>query len=457
MSTEFITGSNIYNVNPEKSTIAAGMFALNAAAANEASYDSGESYARPPCHPETRKEYLSYLDRWSSSPDSTILWMHGPAGTGKSSIAQSLCLKLAQNQQLGGSFFFRRGHASRANAMKVFPTIAYHLACVSNEIKLAICSSIAEDPAIFTKSLSVQLDKLILQPYQDVALTRPLVIVIDGLDECGDENRQQEILRAIGHAFTLGKRKSHICILIASRPEVHIQREFDEPCLHALHLGIRGSGSDVRTFLVDEFCRIRETHERMENVLAPWPEQEVVDHLVCKSSGHFVYVATVIRFIEDQDWSPFLRLNTVMGMRDPHSKSPFAALDQLYIQILSAVPDQTKLLQLLAVVAAGDSLAKKPLTLRVLSQLLHEDPADTRLILRRLHSVISVPPRHPETKLATAIVVHHASFLDFLNDSTRADKFYFTIAARNCLALQVIKAFCCLPENGIIDPLKNIT
>ncbi|KAJ7899378.1 hypothetical protein B0H13DRAFT_1466205, partial [Mycena leptocephala] len=67
----------------------------------------------------------------SSSSDkksSPIVWLHGPAGAGKSAIAQSLCQKLEEEGRLGASFFFKRGHQSRGHAKRFIATIAYQLA-----------------------------------------------------------------------------------------------------------------------------------------------------------------------------------------------------------------------------------------------------------------------------------------------------------------------------------------
>ncbi|KAJ7238950.1 hypothetical protein C8J57DRAFT_1373310 [Mycena rebaudengoi] len=102
---------------------------LHRVAANDASHDAGERSPPPQCHPETRTDILAELRDWSleAGPTSRILWLHGPAGAGKSAVAQTLCQDLQAEGRLGASFFFKRGDASRGDGMKLFPTIAYHL------------------------------------------------------------------------------------------------------------------------------------------------------------------------------------------------------------------------------------------------------------------------------------------------------------------------------------------
>ncbi|KAJ7718805.1 hypothetical protein B0H16DRAFT_1229716, partial [Mycena metata] len=105
-------------------------------------------------------------------------------------LAQSLCQKLAEEGRLGGSFFFKRGHSSRGNAQKLFPTIAYQLTFLLPGLKQYICRTIENDPAIVDRSLSTQLEELILNPCRRTRLAHPVSIVIDGLDECDGEHVQ---------------------------------------------------------------------------------------------------------------------------------------------------------------------------------------------------------------------------------------------------------------------------
>ncbi|KAJ6459496.1 hypothetical protein DFH09DRAFT_960569, partial [Mycena vulgaris] len=197
-------------------------------------HDSAERYPQPRCHPETRTGILKDLWDWSSETDhsSTVLWLHGPAGSGKSAIAQSFCQNLDAKDCLGASFFFKRGHPSRGSAKKLFSTVAYQLALPRNpNLHRFISQRVEDDPTILDRSLSLQLQKLIVDPCQQTILQRPVVIVIDGLDECDDQNIQQEILRSIEAAICDDSEHLPLRFLIASRKEPHIHDIFAAPCL----------------------------------------------------------------------------------------------------------------------------------------------------------------------------------------------------------------------------------
>ncbi|KAJ7899395.1 hypothetical protein B0H13DRAFT_1481802, partial [Mycena leptocephala] len=83
-------------------------------------HNSAQRYPQPKCHRETRTEMLENLWNWTHNLRNRIIWLYGPAGAGKSAIAQSLCLKLEAEGCLGGAFFFKRGHLSRGNGNKLF-------------------------------------------------------------------------------------------------------------------------------------------------------------------------------------------------------------------------------------------------------------------------------------------------------------------------------------------------
>ncbi|KAF7330617.1 AAA-16 domain-containing protein [Mycena sanguinolenta] len=133
-----------------------GFHVLHNVAAADAFHDSAERFPQPRCHPETRTKMLEDLWKWSSETDSdrTVCWLHGPAGAGKSAIAQSFCAKLAAQKRLAASFFFKRGHPSRGNGKKLFTTVAYQLAFCRPELKTAISRIVEDDLSVIHRALS---------------------------------------------------------------------------------------------------------------------------------------------------------------------------------------------------------------------------------------------------------------------------------------------------------------
>ncbi|KAJ7934426.1 hypothetical protein B0H13DRAFT_1591649, partial [Mycena leptocephala] len=151
----------------------------------------------------------------------------------------------------------------------------------------------------------------------------------------------------------------------------------------------------------------------MSSIPTPWPSPEILAKLVEKSSGYFIYASMVIKFIDDKHFRPTEQLELIQNLVPSNSESPFDALNQLYTQILSRVPqrNRAKLCDILCVIV------NFRLCLAHIEQLLGLKPGDVQLILRCLHSVLDIPP---DSSLHYVIHVHHASFLDFLRDPQRS-------------------------------------
>jgi pantothenate kinase-related protein Tda10 len=63
------------------------------ATATAAFHNSDELFNRPKCHPNTRLAALSKIMKWIKQEgglNTFIMWMYGPAGAGKSAIAQTI-------------------------------------------------------------------------------------------------------------------------------------------------------------------------------------------------------------------------------------------------------------------------------------------------------------------------------------------------------------------------------
>ncbi|KAJ7911258.1 hypothetical protein B0H13DRAFT_2482606 [Mycena leptocephala] len=316
------SGSQIHNHEE------AGIHHLYRAVALEALYDSAESFPQPKCHPQTRTELLDKLYRWATEPASvhSILWLHGPAGAGKSAVMQTLCQRLQDVGRLGGSFFFKRGHTTCGNANKLFTTLAYQLVLYRSELKDPILQRVERDKSILARGMDVQLRTLILEPCKLLQNAPPSILLIDGLDECEGHMIQREVLHLIGSVASHRLR-----ILVTSRPEPHIQETIDRETLFA-SVNIHQSFEDVRTYLRTEFSRIHDEHSTMRHTPTLWPSSNILEMLVEKSSGYFIYASTVIKFVDDEYSRPSKQLDIVQNLVPHDSESPFAALDQLYMQ-----------------------------------------------------------------------------------------------------------------------------
>jgi archaellum biogenesis ATPase FlaH len=159
------------------------------------------------------------------------MWLYGPAGAGKSSLAQSIAAGCEQGGVLLASFFFSRSDSTRNNIHRFIATLAYSVIQVVQESRSMIEQAVDSDPHIFSRSLDVQISHLVIRPLAQTLASNgsrrrfPHVLVVDGLDECQDEIAQRTVVRlfsSIFNSWDLGWK-----VLITSRPEQAIRISFD--------------------------------------------------------------------------------------------------------------------------------------------------------------------------------------------------------------------------------------
>ncbi|KIL54304.1 hypothetical protein M378DRAFT_849541 [Amanita muscaria Koide BX008] len=237
------------------------------------------------------------------------------------------------------------------------------------------------------------------------------VVIIDGVDECSNEQLQRRFLTAIGNAVKDGRVP--LRFLVCSRPEALIEETLDQfkdstPQIDLATLD--DSHRDVEKYLVDQFSATASK----QGLDPTWPGQEIIEEIVFESSGNFILPSTLVRFISDDDYSPESQLDIVRKLK-PHGKiSPFALLDELYLEVLKRPPDQDFLKAFLALLVGRGSIEQDD---------LHEDDAtlmnisekDLHTKLRKMRSLLKFEP---------FIDIYHKSFLDFLQDSSRSGQYH---------------------------------
>ncbi|KJA19264.1 hypothetical protein HYPSUDRAFT_894535 [Hypholoma sublateritium FD-334 SS-4] len=423
-----------------------GIDKLEKAANSNAMHNSSTRYDPPKCHPGTREAILEHIMQWIFGSDdrpALILWLYGPAGAGKSAILQSIAEKCAALDILLSSFLFSRSDGTRNHPGSLVATIAYQMSTRIPQITGALDAAILRDPLIFDKTLDAQIDVLIVGPLQRLVQSgffsdprsAPRLILIDGLDECNDEDHRRAVLRAIARAIRV--HNFPLLFLISSRPETDIRFSFDSPELAALwnSLGLDDSyrpDDDIQLFLTESFRWIKETHPMRGHIPSTWPTSSALNTLVSKSSGQFIYASTVIKYISAIRASPSRQLDVILGIREARSNDvPFAEIDALYTYILSSVQDRALMSDILALMMGYFSYSDEPCSLSSISWFLGVDQEDVAMIFSSLASIIrltNIDPRvdNPADLMDSDYYVQlsHASLSDFLADQNRSGRFH---------------------------------
>jgi hypothetical protein len=345
-----------------------------------------------PCMGSTREQLLSDIIAWAEAPAAPVVFrLNGLAGTGKSTIARTICENFAETGLLGASFFFSRQVAERRHTSNVVRTIAYQLARKQAVFADALSATLQNAPDLASaEGLQRLTTELLFKPARVMTADAKLLIVIDALDECNEDSSGRPggelgpLL--LGGLLQLSGR---IKLLLTSRAELEIVRMFNAASLGSqqtvmqLHdLDAAVVRSDIRAYFNASFAKIAAA--RPELGLRNWPSEKDIDVLVDLTNVLFVFAATVVRFVGTPKYSPRSRLDILLARREGKSEMPYHWLDQLYIQVLqiSVRSDQKEfaeeLCERLRNVVGIIIAAQQPLSISVHSILVNVDQAEAR-------------------------------------------------------------------------------
>ncbi|KAF7770211.1 hypothetical protein Agabi119p4_6185 [Agaricus bisporus var. burnettii] len=399
----------------------------------DATKDSSARYPPPRCHPDTRLKIRERLMRWLvyEYDEWKMLWVRGSAGTGKSAVAQSFADSCEEKGVFGASFFFSR--TARLDKFEtVVPTLVYQLARSVPEYHSFIVQCLANDHILLRNSPPVQFRKLIVEPFATLQYQcprRPIVIILDGLDECKGDNAQREILDMITNAIRTNPDLP-LRWLIFSRPEAHLKNTFSRlsECGREELIIDRECWENVERYVKDRLIEIKATYNDM--IPADWPPQNKLEELLDAVSGLFIFASTCLNYIDDpEEADPSSQLDSLLSFvrrsQGVVSRNPLAALDLLYSRILQGIPPNVfeTTWMILAYMCHRSKLDGHHLlaSAQALCNFLRLDQHDFYKAARGLYSAISVPG--PGNAAKTQLQFYHASFHDFLLDSHRSGNF----------------------------------
>jgi hypothetical protein len=234
------------------------------------------------CFPGTRVELLRDIDNWSKTSDGKcIYWLNGMAGTGKPTISQTVAGRLKRQNRLAASFFFKRGEQDRGNAKMLFSTLAKQLGGTIPQLCPGVHSAIEDNPDISERVLREQFEKLVLQPLLATSqrLGTIMVIVLDALDECDQEDDIRVIIRLLPQVQKSSSLQ--LRFLLTSRPVLPIRLGFESIpndyqglVLHEIPNQV--IEHDISLYIKDQFSKLRQ--ERSFSL--DWPGEESIKILI---------------------------------------------------------------------------------------------------------------------------------------------------------------------------------
>ncbi|KAF8217331.1 hypothetical protein K438DRAFT_1704370 [Mycena galopus ATCC 62051] len=393
---------------------------------------------------KTRQELFEELAWWSTGDfpgDITkqFYFLSGGAGLGKSSIAHQLCTRLDNSSDpapgapaLGASFFFVRGGGDLESTQLFFSSLAHQLAQSQPTLHPHIIAAARQYLKRGDRQQMKHAFKELLQdPLADASnvTPKPVVIVIDGLDECKERKLVPDLLRFL---LQLVRALSWVRVFVTSRPEPHIMSALTSADAGAVvyHRSLEDTleewGDDVRYYIKETVLKIPPYGDFVQN------NPRFLERLIERAGGVFIFARIAVTFLETYRNRPNpqeqfeLLLSSGGAEREP--------LDALYLQILQSAfppkdfpdssPGQTRLRSFLMIIA----LQKERLTPEAMALfglgLLKDDIV---WMTDQLRSALLIDNKG-------CVVPLHATFGEFLLDPKRCiNPLYHINPSKGCV------------------------
>ncbi|KAF7979694.1 hypothetical protein HWV62_41711 [Athelia sp. TMB] len=363
---------------------------------------------RPMCLPGTRKDLLKQIFDWLMTPsEENVLWIHGAAGLGKSTLATTVAEYFRGLQRRGAFLFFDRNSPIESAPSRVISTLAYQMAEHNGDVRAAISAAIDRDPQLVSAPLSSQFVSLLSEPLSKASaqIQGPIIIILDALDECGNVTTRRGLLDVLSRE--LGKLPCQFRFLITSRPDHDIKVALSS-CSNVRPIDLAmASDEDMLFYISYEIRRMYSQRHAVDQLPVGWPGQKAIQSLVSYAAGLFIWAATAVRLLIDAD-DPVGVMKLILSQ-----EREVFTLHQLYkTALLSAcnwhlggMTDTYKRILGMIIVS------QVPLTAETMADLLggEDSGRSCQIALQRLGCVIKWSTGEPARTV-------HKSFPDYITD-----------------------------------------
>ncbi|KAI0029069.1 hypothetical protein K488DRAFT_17452, partial [Vararia minispora EC-137] len=383
-------------------------------------YDSNE---RPGCLQGTRARFLEAITKWANDPLSpSMLVLFGQAGMGKSTIAREIAqrfdaMTLGRNPR----------RSSRLEPYLLVTTLARNLASSHPSFRRSLVEVLRKlDPQVLhTRNCTTLFTHLLLNPLKNLHHLGPIVVVIDALDECGNELD----CKALSSVLILAavQLPSNFRFMVTARPETIFEEAFKEkPNISTLRMDddrLADTSSDIQRY-------VRESLPPFVSPALGFSDAQC-NQLAHAAGNLFQWAAVACVFITKPPHG--LTSNDCFRqlLNNEHQNHVQKSLDELYDVVLHNIFPQF-----------DNTLIAKRFRL-VMGQLLAScEPLSRKAMAARIHAFeLQEGSKDVVEESVDAILIHmgpllgnvhvdnrpisllHASFIDFLTQSKRSGIF----------------------------------
>src|SRR5262249_35586323 len=148
------------------------------------------------------------------------------------------------------------------------------LAYFNEELRRGVLTAIKKNPVMSALPLRNQFRQLVADVFAGVRVAGPVVVVIDALDECGNERTRREFLQALREGIP--KLPSIVKVVITSRHESDIEVNLSDISQSVRSDETDKIRGDIDTYLKARISEIVKLHRSLD---INWPGEEAMRKL----------------------------------------------------------------------------------------------------------------------------------------------------------------------------------
>lgn len=295
--------------------------------------------SRVGCLPGTRDSEIRSIFNWAVQPSSNekgnVFWLYGMAGTGKSAIAATVATRFSEIKRLGAFLCLDRESTGKNSPSTVVKALAGQLALFDGRLGALIMKAVNEDIRILEASPLKQFDKLITKPIASISNLHgegPIVVVLDGLDQCGQPSDCENLLDIFAHQ--MNAFPPNLRFIFTSCRVRHVQKAFaaSDICIKSQdislsHLSVHWDISAYIRF------RMQQVRDKNEDLSADWPGLASIAELAIRARGFFSWAVAASDYIDAHNPPECLKS---LLLDDGRISEINSSLDNIYTSALAS-------------------------------------------------------------------------------------------------------------------------
>jgi hypothetical protein len=313
------------------------------------------------------------------------------AGSGKSTVAKHMAEEWKDQNRLVARFFFSRDTTETMSTNSFCSKVAELFASRSEPFKKEM-NKFKDIPDL---SFEQRFKGMITNPLK--ALNRPVILTVDALDECNNENRSRdELLQTLVNQCP---SIPQLRILITGRPEADIKRWAETAGEYTNFSKLEGDSKDVQLYI----------ETRLQNI--PIDDRQRLYQVIRHAEGLFIWARIACDLL--------VKTTDVDGLLDTLGQE--VSLDYLYrIALEQSIPKDKASRQATLTILQIILAAKRPLSIAELEKLAPKSKV-VEPVVTVLGSFLLYDGRDGPIRLL------HATFREYLTDQPKRSPLFVQI------------------------------